>query len=425
MAGMVERASPPLPENSAGLSTASYSGVNAEFIRRRQQVLMKDQNLFLGYPDNQRVMPDGYYRWRKTMFELDFGRRTSNNVGDPYHGRNPGVRGHYLECDIIDRFGARFGFDLNDIWGFISNSGTDSNLHGAYMGRTLLKQKTGVNPRIYYTKETHYSVQIIRDLLCLEEVLVSTDSQGAMDSDDLREKLRANNDAPALVVATIGTTFIGAVDNLDEIREALTGYESYVHLDAALFGGYLHATKFRDDLFHTGAHGRRYDSIAVSCHKFFGFPIVAGMFITSNTTFREYRDHFSQVHDPEYISHVPGTITTSRDSMGPVLFHYFCTDEAFALQEADARACLSNADYLHREMLTHFADLQPRRENDRSIIVHFKRVDDRIREKWTLATIGPEGAENSFNHAIIMPHVTRPYLDEFLSDLDQPAPATG
>ena len=70
-------------EKPAGLSTASYSGVNAEFIKRRQKSLLKDQNLFMGYPDNQKVLPEGYYKWRDTMFELDFGRRTSNTVGDP------------------------------------------------------------------------------------------------------------------------------------------------------------------------------------------------------------------------------------------------------------------------------------------------------------------------------------------------------
>ena len=419
MTSQVGRAPSLASGKPAGLSAASYSGVNAEFIKRRQKALLKDQKLFMGYPDNQNMLPEGYYKWRDTVFEMDFGKRTSNSVGDPYELRNPGVRGHYLECDIIDRFGKRFGFDLNDIWGFISHSGTDSNMHGAYIGRTLLKQKTGVIPKIYYTKETHYSVQIIKDLLGMEEVLVNTNSEGAMDSEDLKEKLRANSEAPALVVATVGTTFIGAMDNMDDIQEAMKEHESYVHLDAALFGGYLPATKFKNDLYHVGPHGKRYDSIAVSCHKFFGFPMVAGIFITNNSTFQEYREHFSQVHDPDYISHVPGTITTSRDSMGPVLFHYFCTDEAFALQEADARACLSNAEYLHKEMLTHFSELKPKRVNNRSIIIHFKRADNRVKEKWDLATIGPEDSENSFNHVIVMPHVTKTYLEEFLSDLEK------
>ena len=406
-------------ENIPGLSVSSYSGVSAEFIERRKKALEKDQKLYVGYPSNRNMLPEGYYKWRDTLFELEFGKRTSNSVGDPYELRNPGVRSHYLECDIIDRFGARFGFDLNDIWGFISHSGTDSNMHGAYIGRTLLNQKTGIDPKIYYTKETHYSIQIIKDLMRLEEILVDTNAEGGMDSEDLKVKLKANNDAPALVIATIGTTFIGAMDNMDDIQAALKDYDSYVHLDAALFGGYLHASKFKSDLYHTGPNGKRYNSIAVSCHKFFGFPNVAGIFITNKTTFETYRDYFSQVHDPAYISHVPGTITTSRDSMDAVLFHYFCTDEAFAQQEADAASCLTNAEYFYKELVNHFSDIRPKWENNRSNIVHFKRVDERVKKKWGLATIGQEGSESSFTHVIMMPHVTRPYVDQFLSDLEK------
>lgn len=93
-----------------------------------------------------------------------------------------------------------------------------------------------------------------------------------MDPVDLREKLKENRDAPVLILATIGTTMKGAVDDIDDINAAVKGYDSYIHLDAALFGGYLHVTDYAEDLYKIGKTGKRYDSIAVSCHKFFGFP---------------------------------------------------------------------------------------------------------------------------------------------------------
>jgi len=52
-------------------------------------------------------------------------------------------------------------------WGFLSHRGTNSNMHGAHIGRTLLKERTGALPKIYYTAEAHYSSQINRDLLSL------------------------------------------------------------------------------------------------------------------------------------------------------------------------------------------------------------------------------------------------------------------
>ncbi len=304
--------------------------------------------------------PEGYFKWRDELLRLELGGRVNNNVGDPYRTRGV-YNSHYLEAEITDRFGARFGFDPYDTWGFVSNSGTDSNMHGAYIGRTLLKQKTGQTPKIYYTKEAHYSIQIIRDLLAMEEVLVATNPDGSMNVDDLKTKLKAGSDAPALLMATIGTTFKGAIDDIDDIQQALKGYESYVHLDAALFGGYLQASKFASDLYSVGPSGKRYDSISVSCHKFFGFPTMAGIFITNKSTFEEYRDYFSKVHDPAYISHVPGTITCSRDPLKPALFHYFSTDQSFAQQSLDADAILANTNYLHKEMQNHFPELETKR----------------------------------------------------------------
>ena len=396
---------------------ASHQGSAAEYVRQREQFLTKDPKIFLGYPGNRNMPPEGYFKWRDELLRLELGGRVNNNVGDPYRTRGV-YNSHYLEAEIADRFGARFGFDPQDTWGFVSNSGTDSNMHGAYIGRTLLKQKTGQTPKIYYTKEAHYSIQIIRDLLAMEEVLVGTNPDGSMNVEDLKAKLKAGSDAPALVMATIGTTFKGAIDDIDDIQQALKGYESYVHLDAALFGGYLQASKFASDLYSVGPAGKRYDSISVSCHKFFGFPTTAGIFITNKSTFEEYREYFSQVHDPAYISHVPGTITCSRDPLKPALFHYFSTDQSFAQQSIDADAILSNAGYLHKEMQNHFPELETKRANDRSNTLYFKSVDIKVKKKWTLATIG-KAPSQALAHVVLMPHATKPYLDRFLEDLEK------
>ncbi len=397
-------------------SASDYKGEGLVYLKKRRQVLTADPKIFLGYPGNMNMPPEGYLKWRDALLDVEVGGRTMNNAGDPY--RNRGVyNSHYLEAQIIDRFGVRFGFDLQDVWGFISHSGTDSNMHGAYMGRTLLKQKTGVAPKVYYTRETHYSIEIIRDLLAIEEVLVGTTPDGAMDTADFKTKLAQNKDAPALVLATIGTTFKGAIDDIDAIQEALRGIESYVHLDAALFGGYLQASEFSKDLAATGPAGKRYDSISVSCHKFFGFPMVAGIFVTNKSTFETYREHFSKVHNPSYISHVPGTITCSRDTVTPALFHYFSTEEAFKIQQADAKSVLSNAAYLLKEMENHFPELEAKLANNKSNIVHFKAVTKEIKHKWTLATI-ETGKGESLTHVVVMPHASQHYLDMFLADLD-------
>lgn len=381
------------------------------------------KNLMLGYPINMNTPPPEFFDWREELFKAGIDAFAFNNVGNPFKESCIPFNTHDLECEVIREFGKQFAFPSDDTWGFLSHSGTDSNMHGMYMGRTLLKGRTGVLPKAYFTREAHYSVQILRDLLGLEAVMVETLPDGGMDPDDLAFKLAENANVPALVVATVGTTFKGAVDNLDPIRERLHGRESYLHLDAALFGGYLPLTSHRAVVLHRTGNGGvsgRYDSIAVSCHKFFGFPSPAGLFITRKSLYEEFNELFSGIHNPEYIHHVPGTITCSRDAVKPAEFYYFTTPPAVARRADDARAILKNASYLLDQLQTHFPELSATRANYLSNTVYFRNPGDAVVKKYSLATmhLNVDGHGEDFAHVVVMPHVSREVLGEFLADLE-------
>ena len=268
----------------------------------------------------------------------------------------------------------------------------------------------------------HYSVQILRDLLGLEGVTVETLGDGGMDPDDLAHKLSENADSPALVVATVGTTFKGAIDNLDAIQEKLRGHASYVHLDAALFGGYLPFTSHAGEVSHRSnddTNSERYDSIAVSCHKFFGFPSPAGLFVTKLSVYEEFNEFFKRIHNPEYIHHVPGTITCSRDGVKPAEFYYFTTPPTRTRQVDDAHLMLRNAGYLLGQMRTHFPELCATRVNPLSNTICFRSPGAAIVKKYSLATMHLEdgGEPTEFAHVVVMPHVSREVLADFLTDL--------
>jgi len=255
------------------------------------ETIVLNKDLFLGYPINMTTPPDEFFSWREQLFDAGINRFAFNNVGNPYLESPIPFNTHDFEREVIQRFAQLYGFPADDNWGFISHSGTDSNMHGMYMGRTILTGRTGLTPKVYFTREAHYSIQILRDLLGMEAVQVETLPDGGMDSADLARCLAANSDRPVLVVATIGTTFKGAIDHVDNIQHALQGLESYLHLDAALFGGYLPHTEFASEVIHQTpgpAKKQRYDSIAVSCHKFFGFPSPAGLFITRKKTLSRF-----------------------------------------------------------------------------------------------------------------------------------------
>ena len=418
--GVVSLSAGCLPQSAVRADVATGS------LQRLGQ-LSRLKSRLLGYPINMNTPPEEFFAWRKELTSAGIGRFAFNNVGNPFNPSPIPYNTHDFERDTILSFGMLYDFPANDTWGFLSNSGTDSNMHGMYMARTLLTGRTGHQPKAYFTREAHYSVQILRDLLGLETVFVSTLPDGGMDPDDLGKKLKQNSGTPALVVATVGTTFKGAVDNVERIRHTLRGIPSFLHLDAALFGGYLPYTRHAgvvsfqmDDESTSG----RYDSIAVSCHKFFGFPAPAGLFITRESLYEEFNEFFSRIHNPEYIHQVPGTITCSRDAVKPAEFYYFSKPSAVERQAEDAALMLQNTDFLIDQLQTNFPELAAVRSNPMSNTVYFRSPGRRIVKKYSLATMHletPSGPEE-FAHAIVMPHVTRNVLTEFLTDLEAARP---
>jgi len=383
--------------------------------------LAKLKNNLLGYPINMNTPPEAFFAWRKQLNEAGIGLFAFNNVGNPFKESPIPYNTHEFEREVIQRFGKRYAFPSDDTWGFLSHSGTDSNMHGMYMGRTILNGRTGRLPKAYFTKEAHYSVQILRDLLGLETVFVDTLPDGGMNPNDLAQKLAANRSQPALVIATIGTTFKGAVDSIDRIQDALKGHPSYLHLDAALFGGYLPFTPHADEVAYRlpGKAAARYDSIAVSCHKFFGFPAPAGLFITTQSHFDEFNALFTRIHNPEYIHHVPGTITCSRDSVKPAEFYFFSSPEAMAKLTEDAQSMLHNSAYFLQQIQSRFPKLEAVRANDLSNTIYFKNPGEKIVKKYSLATmhLEIERQQQDYAHVVVMPHVNRQVIDAFMIDL--------
>ena len=405
----------PLPSGEGGRTSGLVS-------LEAKSKLARLKDFLLGYPINMNMPPQGFFAWRTRLQQTGIDMISFNNLGNPFHESTIPFNTHDLEQEVIQRFGTLLRFPPVDTWGFVSHSGTDSNMHGMYMGRTILKGRTRKMPKCYFTDEAHYSIQILQDLLGLESVVVATHPDGSMDANDLDGKLRENKTLPALVVATVGTTFKGAIDPVDEIQTVLRASkngESFLHVDAALFGGYLPHTE-QAHVVHCMASDQaklRYDSIAISCHKFFGFPAPAGIFITTKSHFDAFLPFYARVHNPEYVGQVPGTITCSRDAVKPAEFAYFATPEAMAQQTQDTHAILEHTDFLMAQMQDQVAHLEPRRASRLSNTIYFRKLADWVVKKYSLATMHID--KDMHAHAIIMPHANKKILIEFLHDLKQ------
>lgn len=57
-----------------------------------------------------------------------------NNLGDPFIESNYGVHSRQFEVGVLDWFARLWEIERDDYWGYITNCGTEGNLHGILVG---------------------------------------------------------------------------------------------------------------------------------------------------------------------------------------------------------------------------------------------------------------------------------------------------
>ena len=153
------------------------------------------------------------------------------------HARDGGRASSAMEIEAVAEIAGMFGW--SEYLGHLTSGGTMANLEALWVAGQLAPGK-----RIIGSEQAHYTHQRISSVLKLEYGSVGADARGKMRLDALEDELRKGD--VAAVVATMGTTAIGAVDPLPEILELQERYAFRVHVDAA-YGGYFKLIEDRLD----------------------------------------------------------------------------------------------------------------------------------------------------------------------------------
>lgn len=109
-------------------------------------------------------------------------------------------------------------------------------------------------PRLvmFTSEDAHYSSSKLASFMGIGSdnvYKVNTCKRGKIIVEHLEsEVLRAKNEGalPFLVVATAGTTVLGAFDPIDGIADICKKYNMWLHVDAAWGGGALMSQKYRN-----------------------------------------------------------------------------------------------------------------------------------------------------------------------------------
>lgn len=389
---------------SLALSAQVVVSSGFEQLDRWASECLAERSMTLGYPGNNDIRLEEFYRWY-TGNNLE--SMIINNAGDPFEEGDHTLSSLDFEREVIQYFAPKYGFDGNDLWGIVTMSGTDGNNHGIYFGVNYLKRKTGKMPVVYVSDEAHYSNYRLCDLQHLEVRLVKSDSMGRMVPDSLEKVLDPTR--PCLIVYAMGSTFKGAIDDqkgLDDVLARHEGMAVYRHVDAALFGGYLPFTEYKDlvDRRKTG-----FDSISVSGHKFFGIDSPCGLFITT----RDVYDNQS-TYDISYLNANMRMINCSRSGIEPLKFWWLVKtvgDEGWTEQAA---RIFENTRYLKSELKRIG---WPYWNNEYSNTVIFRRPSAKVVRKYNLACGEDAAFGGKLSHVVVMQHVTKDSIDRLIADL--------
>jgi tyrosine decarboxylase / aspartate 1-decarboxylase len=145
------------------------------------------------------------------------------------HARDGGRASSAMEVEAVREIAGMFGW--SEFLGHLTSSGTFANLEALWMAGQLAPGK-----RIVASSQAHYTHNRISSVLKLEFTPVAADNRGRMSMESLEAELCKGD--VGTVVATLGTTAIGAVDPLDQILKLREKYGFRVHVDAA-YGGYF------------------------------------------------------------------------------------------------------------------------------------------------------------------------------------------
>ncbi|KAL0393932.1 UNVERIFIED_CONTAM: Serine decarboxylase [Sesamum latifolium] len=353
----------------------------------------------LGYPGNHNC---SHYLALSTLLQFNI-----NNAGDPFKKSDHGLHSKKFEAGVLDWFAGLWEIDKDEYWGYVTNGGTESNFHGILLGRELLP-----NGILYTSEESHYSLFKIARMYRMDCETVASLATGEIDCNDLRDKLLINKDRPAIINVTIGTTFKGAVDDLDLVVQTMidcgfSDNQFYIHCDAAISG--LLSLSLNSPFFaeiHTSRQRRhppmnkrmKSPKLQKKC-----CPMPCGVLITR----RRYINLISR--NIEYIASFDTTIAGSRNGHSPIFMWYVLNLKGRKGLEQDVQKCLRNARYLrHRLKKAGISSML----NEMSITVVFERPpDSEFIRHWQLQCLG------NMAHVVVMPHVTVEMLERFLYDL--------
>lgn len=175
------------------------------------------------------------------------------------HALDGGRASSAMERECVSQIAAMFGWQ-EPFLGHLCGGGTMANFEALWISREL-----SLGKRVAASSQAHYTHGRLANVLQLPFVAVPVDQHARMNLAELEKELQTGE--VGTVVATAGTTALGAVDPIADLIELRQKYGFRLHVDAA-YGGYFRLAENLDpETRRNFAAISQADSIAIDPHK--------------------------------------------------------------------------------------------------------------------------------------------------------------
>lgn len=277
-----------------------------------------------------------------------------------------------------------------------------------------------LTPTVFYSKDaTHYSIPKISEILRLNIHTVSTNKDGSMNLDNLKKELilhlGSHPHSSIIVIANIGTTITGAIDDVPNIKKTLDDIKPKlaftIHLDGALTGFVMPIIKpFGDIPNYFDALG--VNTLVFSAHKYPGLSQPCGIILAKREFFEKAFEKSERSID--YVGNIRDvTITGSRSGLNVLMFYNALHTLGLKKSNSKLKMMLdeniTNANYLYKKLSEIYGAENIHYPNQFNVM--FPKPSMNIAKKYQLMLTGETAT------ICVLTNVTKDLIDRFISDL--------
>lgn len=321
------------------------------------------------------------------------------NLGNP--GLYPGTL--ELEKELIEMLSSLL--HGKEISGLTVSGGTEANITALWIAK-----KVSLGTEVIFPKSAHFSFHKAVDILNLKAKEVGLTEKFEIDISEVEKNL---SDDTAAVVGIAGTTEFGVIDPIKELGE-LCG-DTFLHVDAA-FGGFV--IPFLKELGHEmppfDFEVENIDTLSIDPHKMGLATIPAGVLLMRDKGLLEK----IAVSSPYLTSPRHASLSGTRCSAGTVSAWAAMKHLGREGYRNILRECMQTTKYLVKRIgeIGLAVAIEPRMN---IVCISMKEPEKVYTELDKLDWKASLTKEPKCLRIVVMPHVTKDVVDEFIPDLEQ------